>query len=76
MLDNKRGTTGHERDTIDEELTLRPGIQAAIQKIILEEYQGNRSEKNKWESSHHRIHDLLLKETKLKKKKEKKKLRN
>ena len=47
-LDNKKGVSGSERETIDEELTLDPKIQREIEQAVEKVYASNKSEVNKW----------------------------
>ena len=50
-LDNKKGVSGSERETIDEELTLDPEIQREIEQAVEKTYASNKSEVNKWTES-------------------------
>jgi hypothetical protein len=67
-LDNKRGVSGSERETIDEELTLDLKIQAEVTQTLDTIYSSNRSEVNKWTQSQGAIRDILMKHTKARKK--------
>jgi hypothetical protein len=64
LLDTRKGDLGHERTTIDEELLMESNIQEDTQKIVTDVYASQRSEMNKWTLAHVQIKDLLMKETK------------
>ena len=64
-LDNKRGVSGSERNTIDEELTLKPEVQQEIMVAMNRIYTMNphKSEVNKWTETQAEITDILKKHT-------------
>jgi len=70
-LDNQRGELGKDRKTIDEELIMRPDIQAKIKEIKEQEYRGNALQRKKWKRTMDKICQLLMKETAAKRKKDK-----
>jgi len=67
-LDNKLGTRGKERESIDETLLEREDVQNKVKDIVEECYNSDRSETKKWTIAQSKIHDYLMKESKAKKK--------
>ena len=74
-LDNKKGVSGSERETIDEELTLDPEIQREIVQAMKKTYATNKSEVNKWTESQATIKDILAKHTAAKKRRTKEEIK-
>jgi hypothetical protein len=69
-LDDRTGELGHDRVTLDEELLLDETIQYNIEKIVKEAYQGDATHHSKWKRAHERIYNLLLTETKARRKRD------
>ena len=63
-IDDKLGTRGKERDSIEEKLMEEAFVQDAVKKITDETYNSDRSEKKKWMEAQAKIHDLLMQKTK------------
>ena len=63
-IDNQMGEMGKERVTINEDLCSDPTIQTAIGEIVAKAYEGNKSERSKWELAHAKLFDYLLGKTK------------
>ena len=63
-IDNQMGEMGKERVTINEDLCSDPTIQTAIGEIVAKAYEGNKSERSKWELAHDKLFKYLLGKTK------------
>ena len=71
IIDNQLGEMGKERVTINEDLCSDPVIQTSIKEIVEKAYEGNKSERAKWERAHDKLYAFLLGKTKERKAKDK-----
>ena len=69
-MENQVGELGHDRVTIRENLIAEREVQDQIIKLLNESYQKNGNNTTKWTRAMNMIRDFLIKETKMRKKRE------